>query len=439
MKQTIWWWLSMAFSVTLVMVLAQLWSQMNHYEIESEQLVNEAAVDTYLTDHWEQSQQMDGIAAEPLKKIPTGIFIQSLKFLDSTDVNISGYLWQRYMDGVNDKFKPNKGEVGFILPEEVQSGNDIDPREAYRRNQGDENNEEVIGWYLEATLRQPFDYHFYPFDHKTVWVRLWPKDFAENVVLVPDFKAYNAYGPKDVFGIENDIVLGTWNRENTFFDFKPTCYDTNFGIDNYFGQAGFPELHYNIVIKRKWSDAFIVYLLPLFLVATLLFSAMLTVTAKPDLAGTHGFNTTAVLATCSMLFFVVLLAHIQLREQFAGSGVTYMEHFYFMMYGVLVLVGANTYLFSMRAVPQLKLVHYGDNLIPKLLFWPLLLLCMIAITAYMLWGVGPVKERTLGECLSSSVTSTESEQPMHGRAASSLLVCWAEARCPTYTEQRSRV
>ena len=86
--------------------------------------------------------------------------------------------------------------------------------------------------------------------------------------------------------------------------------------------------------------------------ATLLFAALLTVTGKPELASTHGFNTSGMLGTCSVLLFVVLLAHIQLREQFAGSSIVYMEYFYFLMYAVLVAVTANTYLFSMRAAPS---------------------------------------------------------------------------------------
>jgi len=399
MKAGKWWWLSMLISVVLVLVLMQLWSQMNRYEIDPTQLVNQAAADSYLEKHWESIDNDVAGAFGPLIKIPTGIFIQSLKFFNSTEVNLTGYLWQRYSDGVSDAFKPEPGVAGFILPEQVQTGSDIEPREVYRIRQGDE---EVIGWYFEATLRQPFDYFYYPFDHKTVWVRLWPKDFAENVVLVPDFSAYKETGPSDVFGIENEIVLGTWERENTFFDFKPTCYDTNFGIDNYVGQEGFPELYYNIVIKRNSSNAFIVYLLPLFLVAALLFSALLTITEKPKLIEIHGFNTTGVLGSCSVLFFVVMLAHIQLREEFAGSSIVYMEYFYFLMYAMLVAAAANTYMFSMGAARSLKIIHYRDNLIPKLLFWPAVLLSMIAITAYVLWVVGPTQERSLRECMTEA-------------------------------------
>ena len=83
-----------------------------------------------------------------------------------------------------------------------------------------------------------------------------------------------------MFGIEDSIVLGTWDLERTFFDYKLSSYDTNFGIPGYIGQQGFPELHYNIVVKRKFENAFILYLLPLFLVAALLFAALMTVSAN---------------------------------------------------------------------------------------------------------------------------------------------------------------
>ena len=92
--------------------------------------------------------------------------------------------------------------------------------------------EELIGWYFEASLRQPFNYADYPFDHKTVWVRMWANDFSNNIVLVPDFDSYDATGLDDIFGIENDIVLGTWEREDTFFDYYLSSYTTNFGIQN---------------------------------------------------------------------------------------------------------------------------------------------------------------------------------------------------------------
>lgn len=375
MKHATWWWLSTAVSAVLIIVLVKLWIQMNEFIIEPTQLVNEQQTNEYLQKNWQDRVVAKSGHIEPTMKVKTGIFIQSLKFFNSTEVNITGYIWQRYQDGLHDSIKPGPGEVGFILPEQVDSG--FEPREVYRLRTA---YEEIVGWYFEATLRQPFDYETYPFDHKTVWVRMWHKQFFRNILLVPDFEAYMATGLTDIFGIEEEIVLETWERENTYFDYKRSNYDTDFGIPNYIGQQGFPELHYNFVVKRKFENAFIVYLLPLFLVAALLFAALLTVSASDELSSRLGFNTSGFIGGCSALFFVVLLAHIQLREQFAGSGIVYIEYFYILMYGLLVVATVNTYLFSVQPKSGFGLILYEDNLLFKVAYWPVVLGSLILIT-----------------------------------------------------------
>jgi hypothetical protein len=375
MKHVTWWGLSAVVSAVLIAVLLNLWIQLNEYLVEPTQLVSEQAVDEYLQENWEDLVVAKAGNIEPTLKIKTGIFIQSLKFFNSTEVNLTGYIWQRYEDGLHDSIKPGPGEVGFILPEQVDSG--FEPQEAYRLRLAQE---EIIGWYFEATLRQPFDYATYPFDHKTVWVRLWHKQFSRNIVLVPDFEAYQATGPADIFGIEEAIVLETWERENTFFDYQLSSYDTDFGITNYVGQQGFPELHYNFIVKRKFENAFIVYLLPLFLVATLLFAALLTISDKAELSERFGFSVSGFIGAASALFFVVMLAHIQLREQFAGAGIVYIEYFYILMYLLLVAATANTYLFSLRPKRGCGLILYEDNILVKVAYWPVVLGCLILIT-----------------------------------------------------------
>ena len=275
----------------------------------------------------------------------------------------------------------DSGEVGFILPEQVHTGSDIEPLEIYRVKDGDQ---EVIGWYFEATLRQPFNYEKYPFDHKTVWVRMWPRDFLQNIVLIPDFEAYKNTGIKDTFGIEQSIVLGVWRRANTYFDYKLSTYDTNFGLDDSLWQDNWPELRYNFVIKRKFENAFIVYLLPLLLVAALLFAAMLTVTENDKLSSRLGFSTAGFIGASSALFFVVMLSHIQLRQQFAGTSIVYIEYFYILMYAMLVLATANTYMFSIRASRLSSILLYKDNIIPKVAYWPVLIGILIVITLWFI-------------------------------------------------------
>lgn len=365
------WVASTLLSIILVISLIGLWIQMNQYDVEPTQLVNEQATNEYLNQNWINK------AGSPTIKIKTGIYIQSLQFLNSVDVNISGYIWQRYTDGIHDAIKPKKNEVGFILPDQVNSGSDITPREVYRVRNG---NDEVIGWYFEATLRQAFDHSRYPFDHKTVWVRLWAKDFSKNIVLVPDYEAYQSTGVSDIFGIKADIVLGSWERKNTYFDYRLSHYDTDFGMANYIGQIGFPELHYNFVVKRIFENAFVVYLLPLLLVAALLFAALLTLSSQAELSNRLGFNTSGFIGAAATLFFVVLLAHIQLREQFGGIGIVYIEYFYIFMYILLVAATVNTYLFSIRPKRYCGFILHGDNIYIKVGYWPFVIGSMIAIT-----------------------------------------------------------
>lgn len=373
MKQSSWWLLSLVVSAILLTILVRLWMHMNTYVVEPTQLVDQRAVDEYLYENWDKLHN----EAESTQKVKTGIFVQSLKFFNSTEVNLTGYIWQRYQRGAQDAIIPASGEIGFVLPEQVDSGSDIEPKEVYRIQAADE---VIIGWYFEATLRQPFDYSRYPFDHSTIWVRMWHKQFSRNIVLVPDYEAYRATGLPDIFGIEEAIVLGAWERENTYFDYHLSNYDTDFGIPDYVGQDGFPELHYNVVVKRKFENAFVIYLLPLFLVAMLLFAALLTVSGRHALSERFGFNTSNFIAGCSALFFVTMLAHIQLREQFDSGGIVYIEYFYILMYTLLVIATTNTYLFSIRPRRGFSLILYRDNLLFKVGYWPVVLGALILIT-----------------------------------------------------------
>lgn len=257
-----WWMVSTVISVLLAAYLIHLWVQMNDYDVQHSQIVNESDAQAFIKENWIDKQSANNKIAAPVSYIKTGVFIQSLKFDTSSDVNLTGYIWQHYQKGIHDHIIPKEGEVGFVLPEAVNSS--VTTTQAYRIVSEEQIS---IGWYFEARVRQFFEYNKYPFDHKTVWLRLWAEHFSDNIVLVPDFGGYDATGINDVFGIAEDIVLGTWQREDTYFDYQLSSYDTNFGLVGNAKQQRIPELRYNIVMKRKFGNAFIIYLLPLFLVA----------------------------------------------------------------------------------------------------------------------------------------------------------------------------
>ncbi|MFT7054179.1 MAG: hypothetical protein ACJAU1_001738 [Psychromonas sp.] len=378
------WPASVTITLVLLAILVYQWKLMNSYSPVSTELTDWDEVNTSLSDYLVHKGTLDHPGYLEIK---TGLFIQSLKFSSASDVQVTGIIWQHFENGIHDNIKPAKdsNQVGFVFPEQVDSGNDLEPRQIYRQVK---DGIETIGWYFEATLRQGFKYDLYPFDHKTVWIRLWSSDFNSNVVLTPDLASYDSTATDALFGIEEDIVLGNWIRENTFFDYTYSSYSTNFGLGNVVRLKKLPELRFNVVLKRRFDNAFIVYLLPLFLVAILLFSALLTVSDKPNRIQLLGFSVSQFIGGASALFFVILLAHIQLREQFSSSTIVYLERFYILMYCYLVLVTANVYCFVIRAPKFMSFLWYEENLIIKLLYWPVLILAMILISGWVLYLFG---------------------------------------------------
>lgn len=135
----------------------------------------------------------------------------------------------------------------------------IEDEAKYKKTQG---NETVIGWYINTSLRQTFDYARYPFDRQDIWLRLWHLNFDRNVILVPDLKAYDAVNdwpqdPNIFLGLERDFVLERLSLERTYFNYHYNNYNTDFGIDNYVGQTAFPELYFNVGVRREVLDAFV--------------------------------------------------------------------------------------------------------------------------------------------------------------------------------------
>lgn len=376
-KQRICWWISAGVSSVLCIVLISLWGKMNEYIVKPTQLVEDSSINTYLNENLGSDSHIP--LFEGRSAIKTGIFIQSVQLLNSTEVSLTGYVWQRYLNGIHDAIKPKSDEVGFHLPEQVNTGSDLQPLEVFRSLDGDD---EVIAWYFKTILRQPFDYSNYPFDHKTIQMRIWPKNFL-NTFLIPDWEAYSVASFKDVHSMEKDIVLSEWEQKNTYFDYQLSHYDVNFSTGNYIKPIGIPELNFNLVIKRKFETAFIAYIAPLLFVASLLFLALLTVSKKENRPSKLSLNTTGFIGFTLVLFVAVMLAHIQLREGFSGTGIVYIEYFYLLMYCMIVLIAANAYLFYNGESSRFSVIFYNDNLFPKVAYWPLIFGSLNLITFFI--------------------------------------------------------
>ncbi|MEC4677792.1 MAG: cache domain-containing protein, partial [Nitrospirota bacterium] len=288
--------------------------------------------------------------------IPTGVFVQSIEFTSANNVILTGYVWQYYNKNI-----PDDLSRGFVLPEAESSKID----RVYRRK---EKNGEVIGWYFHVTLRQDFNYTQYPFDQQTVWMRFWHKDFDKNIVLTPALDSYDLIHPERLPGIEEDFVLPGWEVYSSFFNYRFNSYNTDFGIPRYVGQNKFPELYFQIGVKRRFLNPFISNLTPIIVVLLMLFAVLITSSKNSNKIQVLGFNASTTLASSSALFFVVLISHIDLRGSLAANEIFYMEYFYVVTYATILSISINAILFSWDI--KIPFIQYRDNLLPKLFYWP---------------------------------------------------------------------
>ena len=125
-------------------------------------------------------------------------------------------------------------------------------------------------------------------------------------------------------------------------------------------------------------SSFIPDMVPIIVVTLLLFAVLMISTKHEQKKDLYGFNSSTVLAYCAALFFVLVVSHVSLREKLPTDGIIYLEYFYFILYFAILFVSVNSILFASNT--KLNFIHFEDNLIVKLLFWPVITMLALGIT-----------------------------------------------------------
>lgn len=325
---------------------------------EQNQITSVQSLDSYLNDYW----QKNSISEDKIPLyIPTGIFIDTLKWVDAETFLISGYIWQKFNEKVLAISKP-----GFALPDGIE----MEIKEAYNLSLG---SEKLYGWHFNGKLNQRFDYSKFPLDEETIKIRLWHGDFNHRVLSVPDFVSYDDTEVNAVFGLSPEIKMSGYKVLDTFFKYQRLNYDTNLGIPT-FSRKIFPEMTFNVELKRDIVNILITHLFPIIVVIFLCFLTLLSNTFSPQDGDQSRGDYINVLAASSAMFFVVILAHSYLRQTMALSGFVYFEYIYIITYASIVYVTIDSFLLATTnsVVTRLNgILAYHNNLIPKVLFLPL--------------------------------------------------------------------
>jgi drug/metabolite transporter superfamily protein YnfA len=311
--------------------------------------------------------------------IETGVYLQSIEFEDANNVQISAYVWQHYLKN------EHKGIArGFVLPEaeapviEEVYRDRSDPSDPGCLNEDISlrDCEEVVGWYISATLRQEFDYSLFPLDSQQVWLRIWHKSFRENIVLIPFFESYAFLNPKLAPGIQHDFVLPGWDIEESWFSLNDLVFDTNFGNRNIQGLQHKSELYYNVNIRRQFLGPFVSTLIPVVVISMLMYLLVLISTKSSKASEWLGFTANDVVLGLSALFFVAALNHSELRQSLKSSNIMYFEYFYLVIYIMLLYVAVSSVFIAKNEAIE----GVDENFKEKFLYWPVLSIALFLIT-----------------------------------------------------------
>lgn len=236
----------------------------------------------------------------------------------------------------------------------------------------------MIGWYFHATLRQPFDYRQFPFDRQDVWLRLWHPDLGRNTLLVPDFGSYTDMKPSAQPGLERHFVYEGRDPELTSFN----DYTTSFGLGREQTLSRYPELYYDIGLKRDFLSPLLDDALSLTVIGLLLFATLRPAATDEAREQRLDLPVGPVMSFCGVVLFGVNLTHNHIRSSVSPQQIAYLETIPFPLYLGMLSVALNTILLSMPVRP--KRIVYEDNLIPKLLFWPTMLGSLLVLTLVIL-------------------------------------------------------
>ena len=316
-----------------------------------------------------RSMQEALTARQDSRFIPTGIYVNNVQFRGINEIQISAYVWQRFTNGIHDAVPR-----GFIFPQATESV-------ITEISRIKDSTTETIMWEVYAKLNQFFLFEDYPFDSKSLRIQFWHRHIKKNIVLIPDLDSYQLINPRSLPGIDDEAYLPGWQIVASHFGYKKENYSTNFGayatgpfgIYKSIDKSEAPELFFDILIKRNIIDSLTSDLLPVTVIAFLLFVILLTSVRL-------GYG---VIASCASVFFGTVFAHMRFREKVPHSQVVYFENFFFLMYAFIILVLLATILYQQEF--NIPFIRYKRNLFLKVCYFPFLFGLISLITLRYLY------------------------------------------------------
>lgn len=321
---------------------------------ESPPIVDNSSLEAYVA---QQAARAETLKIATPRPIPTGIYLERMEFADSYNVNIGGFIWQKYPLSLADDV-----EIGFRLPQMSPFSEASYIEESYRETIAGKEGEEgylLVGWDVRVTLLLNLEYKNYPFDKRHLDINIKPISMSDNLILVPDLAGYSSTNRARKSGISPDIKLPGNDISETYFNFSTDDYETDFGFNTSGMSQNIPVLHFNIHQKRKLLNAFVTYLIPIFVALSLIYILILACEKTEARQG--------IIESMAAFFFVLIFSHIDLRKDIVTADLMFMEYFYFITYAAIILSTFNLITYTKSTV---SFFDYNDNQLFRVCYFP---------------------------------------------------------------------
>ena len=315
-----------------------------------------------------ENQKVFKLGLQKFIPVATGIFVEEFEFRDSYNVIIRGEVWQKWPKQLARFY-----DAGLRFPQEALAGRTL----ITKISEKEDKNYITHTWSVKVMLKMPFDYSKYPFDVRDVKIEIMYPDVDSGILLVPDVDGYSDILPYSTPGINQDIYLNDSELLSTQFSFDLVNFHDRFGHQKFSGLNEFPIMKFSINLKRRLLNVLVMNIIPILVVASMIF--LIFYSNTKDKNDKSGVSMMGAVQSCAGFFFVLLVAHIDLRRRLNTPSLTYIESFYLTMYVIMALLAINVVAF-IKSKNEKRFLHYQDNLLVKISYWPVLLFTWMAIT-----------------------------------------------------------
>jgi len=315
----------------------------------------------------QQKERAEKLKITPKRTVPTGIFIQRMEFEDSYNLNVGGTIWQKYPLDIAEEVN-----MGFTFPQMSPFAEASYIEESYRKKIASKEGVIgylLVGWEFRVTLRLNLQYADFPFDKRHINIEIQPLNNNDHLLFTPDLASYSFTNPTQKSGLNKNIQISGSVVLQSYFNYSLESYNTSFGYGDQSLFEEVPVLHYHIYLKRKLLNAFVTYLIPIFVTLIMVFILINACSKTEERQG--------IIESMAAFFFVLIFSHIDLRKEIETADLIYMEYFYFISYTMMILATFNLITYTKA---KSKIFDFNENQIFKAIFFPFFFLLLLIVT-----------------------------------------------------------